>query len=78
VQPWFSDSRYLILLSVPDESSLLAYARQAEALGIPSSLVREPDLDDEATALALGPCEASQRLCSSLPLALREREVVAA
>jgi len=45
-------------------------------LGVPLYMQTEPDLGDEATALALAPSEAARLLVSRLPLALREEAVV--
>ena len=65
---WYEGSNNLVLLQIPDEKELLALRDQVN--GCPASLFREPDVDDEATALALGP--GSRRLISNLPLLLRE------
>ncbi len=56
-----------MLLQVAGEAQLIALQGRCE--GIPSALVREPDLGDSATALALG--EGAKKLVSSLPLAFR-------
>lgn len=64
---WYEGSNNLVLLQVPDEEALLGLLERSS--GISSSLFREPDLGDEATALAL---EArGRRLVSNLPLLLR-------
>jgi hypothetical protein len=39
------------VIGVPDEESLLAAHRLAESHGIRTILFREPDIDNEATAL---------------------------
>lgn len=39
---------------------------------IKHSLFREPDLNDELTAIAIEPGRDSKRVCSSYPLALKE------
>ena len=71
------DSNYLILLAVPDEARLLELTRRIEAAGVAFSLVREPDLEDEATALAVAP-SAAAGLFGNLPLFGRDlKEVVA-
>lgn len=72
VNGWCSASNFLVVVSVPSESALVALQDQADATGIRSTLVREPDIDWQATALALEPGPAAKRLCSQLPLALRE------
>jgi len=52
---WFENSKTLVLLNVPDELSLYELAEKAEGKGIECVLNKEPDLDDQATSLALGP-----------------------
>jgi len=64
---WYEGSNNLVLLQVPDEKALLALRDQAN--GCPASLFREPDVGDEATALALG--SSARRIVSNLPLLLR-------
>jgi hypothetical protein len=56
-----------VLLQVPDEEALLRLNESAN--GTPRSLFREPDVDDEATALAIAP--SGRRLISNLPLLLK-------
>lgn len=72
---WYHGSNYLILLSVPDEQSLIEWMDVACLEGIPCSLVREPDIGDEATALAIAPSSLGARL-SSLPLMGKEVALV--
>ncbi len=69
---WFRDSNFLVVVSVPDEDALGDLAIRACGIG-PFTVVEEPDLGGERTALALGPGEAASRLCANLPLALKER-----
>lgn len=67
---WYEKSNNIVLLQVPNKESLveLAYRMMQEKIAL--SLFREPDLQDEPTALALSP-QAARHL-SSLPLALRK------
>lgn len=66
---WLRTSNYIVVLAVPDEESLLHFAEIiGEWDGI---LVREPDIGDEATALAIVPGVHWRRV-AHLPLALRE------
>jgi len=68
---WRESSNNLVCLEIANEPLLLAMAQRAGEHGIPHTLFREPDLGDEATALALMSPQA-RRLTSSLPLALRD------
>lgn len=38
-------------------------------LGIPCSVFREPDLDDQTTCLVLGPSDHTRKVTDKLPLA---------
>lgn len=68
---WVRNSNYLVIVSVPNEDALLALTDRADDLKIKFGLIREPDLDNQATAIAFHPSESARRLCSSLPLALK-------
>lgn len=65
---WFAKSNTLVLVKVPDEVALSRLLEHAKCLRIAVSSFREPDLDDEVTALALQPCSATKRLTRNLPL----------
>lgn len=67
-QLWYTSSNHLAFLSVQDEAGLHDLINRAERRGVRFSLFREPDRDDELTAIALEP--AARRLCQGLPLAL--------
>lgn len=67
---WHEGSNCLILLSVPDEQSLLLWRDVATVNDLPTSLMIEPDIGDEATALAVAPSHLT--LFSGLPLTGRE------
>jgi len=62
----------VVIVQVPDEDALLDLITQVSSAGLVRSAVREPDLDNEATAVAIQPGPESQWICSRLPLALRE------
>lgn len=71
-EKWLVDSNYLVILAVPDEDTLIRLYTEANmGRDLRALMVREPDLGDEATAVALEPGEGSQALCAQLPLALR-------
>lgn len=75
-RPWYDASNYLIILAVPDEAALLDLVEHAVRRDITWTAVREPDLDDATTAVAFEPNEQTRRLCSNLPLALRDPALV--
>jgi peptidyl-tRNA hydrolase len=72
VKPWLLKSNFLVIVSVPNEDALLDLIKEAASRGITRTAVREPDIDDEATAVALAPGAAARKLCANLPLALKE------
>ncbi len=72
VADWLLTSNYLVIVSVPDEDALYSLIERAGYRGITRTAVREPDIDDQITAVALGPGDAARRLCANLPLAGRE------
>jgi hypothetical protein len=61
-----------VIVSVPNEDTLAELATRAVEEGIARTIVREPDLDNSITAVALEPGATSRRLCAELPLALKE------
>lgn len=69
---WFEVSNYLGFLSVKDEYELIKLIDKAIDLNIKISVFREPDIDNQITAIALEPGINSKKLCSSLKLALKE------
>lgn len=67
---WLENSNYLVVLGVPDEAALLCFLELADGYEVDVHLVREPDLDEAATALVIGPGDFHHRV-SHLPLALK-------
>lgn len=68
---WFEQSNYLGLLSVSDENELSRLIEKANKQGIRFSIFREPDIDNQITAIAIEPGLKSKKLCSNLKLALK-------
>jgi peptidyl-tRNA hydrolase len=68
---WYKQSNYLGFLSVSNEDELGKLISKATNLGIKFSVFREPDINDQVTAIALEPGVLSRKLCSNLKLALR-------
>ncbi len=67
---WHGKSNILAFLSVEDERALGVLLRKARDRIVPVSAFREPDRQNELTALALG--YDGRRLVRNLPLALQE------
>lgn len=70
-------SNYLVIVQVSDENALLDLITESARRGLIRTAVREPDLQNEATAVAIEPGKAASQLCSNLPLALRQERAVA-
>lgn len=69
---WQTKSNYLALLTVSDEESLVKLINKAKISGIKFTLFREPDLNNEITAVAFEPSDSSRKLTSSCPLLGKE------
>jgi hypothetical protein len=69
---WYQVSNYLGLLSVTDEQALNSLILKLQANDIKVSVFREPDIANQATAIAIEPCEQSRKLLSNIPNALKE------
>lgn len=69
---WFDKSNYLGWLSVANEQELHRLVQEAILHNIPFSVFREPDINNEVTAIALAPCQKAKKLCNRLQLALKE------
>lgn len=63
---------YIGFLSTQDELSLSKLKEKLQLKGLSVSSFREPDLDNQLTAIAVEPNLLSVRCLSSLPLALKE------
>ena len=69
---WNSISNYLVFLSVASEEDLYRYLDKFEKKGLKFTPFFEPDINNELTAVAVEPTEKARRLCSNLPLTLKE------
>ena len=61
-------------MSVENEEQLLLYLEKIKYRGIKHTVFREPDIDNQLTAIAIEPGERSRKLTRKLPLALKEIE----
>lgn len=69
---WQKQSNYLAFLTVADEAELIKLISRAILSGIKHTIFREPDINNEITAVAFEPSEAAKRLTSSCPLLGKE------
>ena len=69
---WHKNSNYVGVLAADNEEHLVQILKKAQERGLRYSAFCEPDLDNQLTAISLEPCKDAKRVCSSLPLALRD------
>lgn len=69
---WHDNSKYLIYLSVENESELQHLIQKLQKSKIKFSVFRESDIDNQITAIAIEPSDKTRRLVSNLPLMLKE------
>lgn len=72
---WNEQSKYLIFLSVHDEQQLINYIDKFKKHDLKYTTFKEPDIGNQITAVAVEPCELSKKLCSNLPLMLKELKI---
>ena len=65
---WHKNSNYLIFLTSDDQSHLERLIHKADTLGIKYTIFKEPDLNNEITAVTFEPSDDARRITSSLPL----------
>lgn len=71
--PWFKDSNYLVQLSVKNENQLKLLIRNCDKYQLRYTVFREPDLNNEITAIAIEPSEITQKLVSKIPLLFKNK-----
>ena len=69
---WRDESNYLIVLSVADEAELCELAIELARTDMAWCKFREPDLNNQLTALAVLPHKYAEAFMRNLPLALQE------
>jgi hypothetical protein len=68
---WYETSNTLVMKTVRNEFALHSLLTQAKHKQVKTAPFREPDRQNEMTAIALEPSDATEVLCRGLPLALR-------
>jgi hypothetical protein len=69
---WFDNSEYLALLAVNNEKELQDLAFVFKCKDIDYSAFFEPDINNQMTAITVEPSIRAKKICSQLPLALKE------
>lgn len=69
---WMSQSNYIAVLNCKNEESLYDLIDSAKKENIKFSIFREPDINNEITAIAIEPGQKSKELTGKLKLALRD------
>jgi peptidyl-tRNA hydrolase len=65
---WNQNSNYLVFLSAKDEKHLEVLLQKAEFKGLKTTSFREPDINNELTAITIEPSKITKKLVSNLPL----------
>lgn len=73
-EQWYTESNFLVVVSMKDEDALKELAENARFLGIKYSAVQEPDYKDAWTAVALEPGDTARMMCCYEDLALKTAE----
>lgn len=71
---WYTESNYIIQLTCKNEDELKCYIDRAHKKQIKCVIFREPDLNNEITAICLEPSLNALKLIGSLPLMLKNEE----
>lgn len=71
-QNWYNFSNGLSVLALPNEDKLKHLISKLSEKGISFSVFIEPDVNNQVTAIAIAPSLEAHKLCSSIPLALKE------
>lgn len=69
---WFNISEIVALLSVENEKTLHDLTLKFKENNLEHSAFFEPDIGNQLTAVTVEPTDKARKLCSNLPLALKE------
>lgn len=70
-QNWYNKSNYIGFLSVLNQDQLIELIEKIRKFDLKFSVFREPDIDNQITAIAIAPGNISKKICSNLKLALK-------
>jgi len=66
---WYLNSNTVVVVAAKDLQELENFAKALDESHVKHSKFREPDVNDELTAIALVPSPESKKLCSKFKLA---------
>lgn len=72
--PWHKTSNYLVMVSVQNEEALKEFIKRCEYKLLDYTVFREPDINNEITAIAIEPCSETRKLVSKLPLLFKDKK----
>lgn len=67
---WFRGSNTIVILGVRNQDEILGVIKKARTLAVSHSVFREPDLNNEITAVAIADTDKTQKVCKGLHLVL--------
>lgn len=70
--PWWKDSNYLVQLTC-DENRINSIIRECEKRDITCTVFREPDLNNDITAISMLSSGEARKLTSNLPLLFKTK-----
>lgn len=73
MRDWWDNSNTVVVMECASQDELFKIENKAIARGIKYDLFREPDMDNEATAIAMFPCDEARKITSNYRLALKEK-----
>lgn len=71
--PWFKNSNYLVMLETQNEQSLINLIEKCEKKKLKFTIFREPDLNNQITAIAVEPSDETKKVVSNLPLLFKNQ-----
>ena len=71
---WYTVSKYLALVSVSCEADLMKLVEKCKRKGLLITEVREPDIADALTAIAIEPTDQGRKMVANYPLTLKKTE----
>ena len=63
-----------MLLATPNLQELEKLIERFKGENLAHTVFREPDIDNQITAVAVEPCDLSRKICSNLPLILKTKK----